>query len=67
MTAVLLPFLPQRDLARALADRLLAPLGCLEWWRFPDGESQVTLDDGRTIRNTSGVVSTPPRTGWSVR
>jgi ribose-phosphate pyrophosphokinase len=44
MKRVLLPFPAQRKLAAGLAPRLQARVGQLEWHRFPDGESLVTVD-----------------------
>lgn len=44
MNRVLLPFPPQRPLAQAMAPTLHARVGRLDWRRFPDGESLVTLD-----------------------
>jgi ribose-phosphate pyrophosphokinase len=44
MKRVLLPFPAQAPLAAALADPLGARVGRLDWRRFPDGESLVTID-----------------------
>jgi ribose-phosphate pyrophosphokinase len=44
MNRVLLPFPEQRKLATDLGSRLQARVGKLDWHRFPDGESLVTLD-----------------------
>ena len=45
MNTVLLPFPAQRRLAEELAPLLDARLGHLDWRRFPDGESLVTIDE----------------------
>lgn len=45
MNRVLLPFPAQRPLAEALAPRVRARVGRLEWRRFPDGESLVVVDE----------------------
>jgi len=45
MNRVLLPFPAQRALAEALAPRVGARIGRLEWRRFPDGESLVAIDE----------------------
>ena len=45
MNTVLLPFSAQRRLAEELAPLLDARLGHLDWRRFPDGESLVTIDE----------------------
>lgn len=45
MNRVLLPFPAQVALANALAQRLGARVGRLEWRRFPDGESLVAVDE----------------------
>ena len=45
MTRVLLTLPAHRALAEALAPGLGARIGRLEWRRFPDGESLVTVDD----------------------
>lgn len=46
MTRVLLPFPQQRALADAIAPSLGARTGQLDWRRFPDGESLVTIEEG---------------------
>lgn len=46
MTRVLLPFPLQRTLADAIAPLLGARAGRLDWRRFPDGESLVTIEEG---------------------
>lgn len=45
MNRILLPFPEQRSLAEAMTSRLAARVGRLEWRRFPDGESLVTVDE----------------------
>ena len=45
MTTVVLPFPDDRSLATAVATRLGARLGRLEWRHFPDGESLVAIDE----------------------
>ncbi len=45
MNRVLLPFPAQRSLAGAMTAPLEARGGRLDWRRFPDGESLVTIDD----------------------
>jgi ribose-phosphate pyrophosphokinase len=45
MNRVMLPFPAQRPLAEAIALRLDARIGRLDWRRFPDGESLVTIDE----------------------
>lgn len=45
MNRVLLPFPAQATLANALAERVGARVGRLEWRRFPDGESLVAVDE----------------------
>lgn len=45
MTAVLLPFPDDRPAAGAVARRLGARMGRLEWRHFPDGESLVAIDE----------------------
>ena len=45
MTRVLLPLPVHQALAEAMAPGLHARIGRLEWRRFPDGESLVTVDD----------------------
>lgn len=45
MPRVLLPFAPQEAMAQALAPALGARIGQLEWRRFPDGESLVSVDE----------------------
>lgn len=45
MNRVLLPFPPQRALAEAMASPIGARLGRLDWRRFPDRESLVTIDE----------------------
>lgn len=45
MTMVLLPFPDDLPLATAVAARLGARLGRLQWRHFPDGESLVTIDE----------------------
>lgn len=45
MNRVLLTFPPQRALAEAMASPLGARIGRLEWRRFPDGESLVSIDE----------------------
>ncbi|WP_454830818.1 ribose-phosphate diphosphokinase [Pseudoxanthomonas wuyuanensis] len=45
MNRVLLPFPAQAALANALAERLGARVGRLEWRRFPDGESLIAVDE----------------------
>lgn len=57
MTAVLLPFPEQRDLTQALAARLGARVGRLDWRRFPDGESLVTIDDALAGASVAIVAS----------
>jgi len=45
MSRVLLPFPAQKALAEVVAPRVGARIGQLEWRRFPDGESLVTIDE----------------------
>lgn len=45
MNRVLLPLPPQRALAEAMASPCGARLGRLEWHRFPDRESLVTVEE----------------------
>src|SRR5688500_2750730 len=45
MTAVLLPFPDDRAVASAVAQRLGARTGRLDWRHLPDGESLVALDE----------------------
>lgn len=45
MPSVVLPFPENARLARAVASKIGARLGRLEWRHFPDGESLVTVDD----------------------
>ena len=45
MTTVVLPFPDDRALATAVATRLDARLGRLEWRHFPDGESLIAIDE----------------------
>ena len=45
MSRVLLPFPAQRAVAGSIALSLGARIGRLDWRRFPDGESLVTIDD----------------------
>lgn len=45
MTPVLLSFPDDRVLAAAVADRIGARMGRLEWRHFPDGESLVAVDE----------------------
>ena len=45
MNRVLLPFPPQRALAEAMASPIGARLGRLDWHRFPDRESLITIDE----------------------
>jgi ribose-phosphate pyrophosphokinase len=46
MMPVLLSFPDDRLLAAAVADRIGARMGRLEWRHFPDGESLVAVDEG---------------------
>ena len=46
MMPVLLSFPDDRLLAAAVADRIGARVGRLEWRHFPDGESLVAVDEG---------------------
>ncbi|MBB1061469.1 ribose-phosphate diphosphokinase [Marilutibacter spongiae] len=46
MTPILLSFPDDRALAAAVAARIGAHLGRLEWRHFPDGESLVAIDPG---------------------
>jgi len=46
MTPVLLSFPDDRSLAAAVADRIGARVGRLEWRHFPDGESLIAVDEG---------------------
>lgn len=45
MMPILLSFPDDRPLAAAVADRVGARMGRLEWRHFPDGESLVAVDD----------------------
>lgn len=45
MNRVLLPLEPQRALAEAMAPSIGARVGRLDWRRFPDRESLVTIDE----------------------
>jgi ribose-phosphate pyrophosphokinase len=45
MNRVLLPFPAQKALAEVVAPRMDARIGRLEWRRFPDRESLVTIDE----------------------
>lgn len=45
MNRVLLPFPAQRALAEAMTAPLGARIGRLDWRRFPDGESLVSIDE----------------------
>ena len=45
MNRVLLPFPAQSRLANAMASPLGARIGGLDWHRFPDRESLITIDD----------------------
>jgi ribose-phosphate pyrophosphokinase len=45
MNRVLLPFPAQRPQAESMAARMGARIGRLDWHRFPDGESLVTIDE----------------------
>ena len=45
MSRVILPFPEQRPLAEAIATRLGARVGRLDWRRFPDGESLIAIDE----------------------
>jgi ribose-phosphate pyrophosphokinase len=51
MTAIVLPFPDDHDLARDVARRLHLPLGALEWRHFPDGESLVTMESALEDRD----------------
>jgi ribose-phosphate pyrophosphokinase len=46
MMPILLSFPDDRSLAAAVADRIGARVGRLEWRHFPDGESLVAVDEG---------------------
>ena len=45
MTAMVLPFPDDRELARAVAQRLGMRMGRLQWRSFPDGESLVAIEE----------------------
>lgn len=57
MNRVLLPFPAQRALAEALAPRLGARVGRLDWRRFPDGESLVAVDEALETADVAIVAS----------
>ncbi|TWI11521.1 ribose-phosphate diphosphokinase [Aerolutibacter ruishenii] len=68
MSLVLLPFPAQRTLAAQMVDALRMPasgsdhpsdvrVGRLDWRRFPDGESLVTLDDALADADVAIVAS----------
>lgn len=46
MMPVLLSFPDDRSLAAAVAERIDARIGRLEWRHFPDGESLIAVDEG---------------------
>jgi ribose-phosphate pyrophosphokinase len=54
---VLLPFPPQQSLAERMAGPLAARVGRLEWHRFPDGESLVTLEENLAGADVAVVAS----------
>ena len=57
MNRVLLPFPPQRALAEAMASPIGARLGRLDWRRFPDRESLVTIDEALRDADVAIVAS----------
>lgn len=57
MNRVLLPFPSQRALAEAMASQIGARIGRLDWRRFPDGESLVTIDEALSDADVAIVAS----------
>lgn len=57
MNRVLLPFPPQRALTEAMASPLGARIGRLDWRRFPDGESLVSIDESLRDSDVAIVAS----------
>lgn len=57
MNRVLLPFPAQRALAEAMASPLGARIGRLDWRRFPDGESLVSIDENLGDANVAILAS----------
>jgi len=57
MNRVLLPFPLQRGLADSMAGPLRARVGRLDWHRFPDSESLITIDDTLDTSNVAIVAS----------
>lgn len=57
MTRILLPFPLQRGIAEAMASTLEARVGRLDWRRFPDGESLVSIDDALSGADVAIIAS----------
>jgi ribose-phosphate pyrophosphokinase len=57
MTRILLPFPLQRGIAGAMASTLEARVGRLDWRRFPDGESLVSIDDSLSDADVAIIAS----------
>lgn len=57
MTRILLPFPLQRGIAEAMASTLEAQVGRLDWRRFPDGESLVSIDDALSGADVAIIAS----------
>lgn len=57
MTRVLLPFPSQQALAEKIASALDARVGRLDWHRFPDGESLITIDENLEDANVAILAS----------
>lgn len=57
MTRVLLPFPSQQALAEKIASALDARVGRLDWHRFPDGESLITIDENIENANIAILAS----------